>query len=210
MNIGIIGATGKAGKLITEEALKRGHKVTAIVRDASKVDKAEVSVVEKNIFEITAEDMEPYEVVVNAFGSAEGEPYVKAANVLIPALQKVDTKLFVVGGAASLFVDEDKTTRLIDTPEFPDAYKPMAGGMAEQLTQLEQAEGITWTFLSPPAVFDADGVKTGSYETGKDHLLVNKKGDSYISYPDYAVAVLDEIEHPQHVNERFTIVGEAE
>lgn len=210
MNIGIIGATGKAGKLITQEALNRGHKVTAIVRNSSKVDTPEVSVVEKDIFDITAEDLAPYEVVVNAFGSFEGEPYVQAGDVLIPALQKVDTKMIVVGGAASLFVDEDKTTRLIDTPEFPDAYKPMAGGMAKLLTQLEQAEGITWTFLSPAAMFDPDGPKTGSYETGKDHLMMNKKGDSYISYPDYAIAVLDEIENPQHVNERFTIVGEAE
>ncbi|WP_416828984.1 NAD(P)-dependent oxidoreductase [Ectobacillus polymachus] len=212
MKIAVIGANGKAGSRILKEAVDRGHQVTAIVRDASKHTNKNVPVIEKNIFDLTSNDTKPFDVVVNAFGAPLGEEqaHVDAGHALIEALKGTNTKAVIVGGAGSLYVDENKTVRVIDTPNFPDMFKPTAKGQARNLQELQESTGITWTFISPSAMFDPEGKRTGSYQAGKDNLLVNAKGESYVSYADFAIAVLDEIENPKHVNERFTVVGEAE
>ncbi|WP_085993285.1 NAD(P)-dependent oxidoreductase [Oceanobacillus senegalensis] len=210
MNIAVIGASGKAGNFIMNEAVNRGHQVTAIVRSASKLEGQNVPVIEQNIFDLKKEDLKSFDVVINAFGAPLGEEqaHVDAGHTLIEALRGTDTRLIVVGGAGSLYVDESKTIRLIDTPEFPDFVKPTGKGQGRNLEELLQTKDLTWTFISPSAIFDAEGKRTGSYQSGKDHLLVNSKGESYISYADYAIAVVDEVENAQHVNERFTVVGE--
>ncbi|MFD1777501.1 NAD(P)-dependent oxidoreductase [Fredinandcohnia salidurans] len=211
MKVGIIGASGKAGSLILKEAVERGHEVTAIVRDASKVQNDQVSVIEKNVLELKSADVEHLDVVVNAFGAPLGEEqaHVDAGHALIEAVKGTDTRIIVVGGAGSLYVDEAKTLQLIDTPEFPDFVKPTAKGQARNFQELIETADITWTFISPSAVFNPEGKRTGAYQTGKDNLLVNSKGESYISYADFAIAVVDEIENPKHLNQRFTVVGEA-
>ncbi|HFK1781905.1 NAD(P)-dependent oxidoreductase [Bacillus cereus] len=212
MKIGIIGATGKAGSRILKEALDRGHEVTAIVRNAAKITEENVKVLEKDVFSLTSNDLQAFDVVVNAFGAPAGEEHlhVDAGNVLIEAMKGApNTKLLVVGGAGSLFVDEEKTTRVFETPGFPKEYLATAQNQGKNLEILQQTNDITWTFISPSALF-ALGKRTGSYKAGKDNLLVNSKGDSYVSYEDFAVAALDEIENPKHVNERFTVFSEAE
>ncbi|MGK7378850.1 NAD(P)-dependent oxidoreductase [Planococcus sp. 1R117A] len=212
MKIGIIGASGKAGGLILKEAVSRGHEVTAIVRDASKMEDAAIAYLEKDVFSLTAEDLKQFDVVVNAFGvpPEKAEQHVEAGRKLIQALKDApETRLIVVGGAGSLFVDEARTTRLIETPEFPDAFKAIASNQGQNLADLEEAEGIRWTFLSPAAFFDAEGKRTGHYQIGEDSIMVNKKGKSYVSYPDYAIALVDEIENPKHINKRFTVVSES-
>ncbi|MED1466852.1 NAD(P)-dependent oxidoreductase [Bacillus salipaludis] len=212
MKIGIIGASGKAGSLILKEAVERGHEVTAIVRDATKVQNEQVAVLEKNIFDLNSDDIKNFDVVVNAF-NAQGQEYqhVEAGKVLITAIKGApQTKLVVVGGAGSLFVDEAKTVRLVETPDFPAAYFPTASNMLKNLEELQTTDGIQWTYISPAAFFNPEGKRTGSYRKGKDQLILNSKSESYISYADYAIAVLDEIENPQHKNERFSVVGEAE
>ncbi|MGN7471389.1 NAD(P)-dependent oxidoreductase [Brevibacillus sp. SAFN-007a] len=208
MKIAIVGASGKAGKRIMKEALDRGHQVTAIVRDASKIDEPNVAVREKDVFALTAADVEGFDAVVNAFNAPAGQEHlhVEAGNVLIEAMKGAPaTRLLVVGGAGSLFVDEAKTTRLLETPDFPEAYLATAQNQGENLRILQATEGIQWTFISPSAFFDPDGERTGTYRLGKDHLLVNSSGQSYVSYADYAIAVLDEIEDPKHLNQRFTV-----
>ncbi|MFJ7994503.1 NAD(P)-dependent oxidoreductase [Peribacillus frigoritolerans] len=213
MKIGIIGASGKAGSLILKEALTRGHEVTAIVRDEAKVQIQGASVLEKDVFDLKAEDIKEFEVVVNAFGAAPGKEHlhVDAGKILIEALKGApQTKLIVVGGAGSLFVDEAKTIRVLDTPEFPKEYFATAYNQSKNLGDLQNATDIQWTFISPSAFFDPQGNRTGGYKLGKDNLLVNSKGESYVSYADFALAVLDEIENPQHINQRFTVVAEAE
>lgn len=99
---------------------------------------------------------------------------------------------------------------VIDTPNFPDMFKPTAGGQSENLKELEQTTNLKWTFISRSAEFDAKGKRTGTYETGTDILLVNNSEESYISYADFAIAVIDEAENSEHVNERFTVVAEKE
>ncbi|MFJ5748694.1 NAD(P)-dependent oxidoreductase [Peribacillus frigoritolerans] len=213
MKIGIIGASGKAGSLILKEALTRGHEVTAIVRDEARVQIQGASVLEKDVFDLKAEDIKEFDVVVNAFGAAPGKEHlhVDAGKILIEAMKGApQTKLIVVGGAGSLFVDEAKTIRVLDTPEFPKEYFATAFNQSKNLGDLQNATDIQWTFISPSAFFDPQGNRTGRYKLGKDNLLVNSKGESYVSYADFALAVLDEIENPQHINQRFTVVAEAE
>ncbi len=212
MNIGLIGASGKAGSLIAEEAANRGHRVTAIVRDASKVKNLSLLMLEKDVVDLQPEDLRPFDVVVNAFGAAPGQEHlhVEAGKKLIELLKGSDTRLIVVGGAGSLFVDDALATRLMDTPEFPKEYYATASNQGKNLTDLQQSEGLDWTFISPAAFFHAEGRRTGSYRKGGDRLPVNAKGDSYISYADYAIALVDEIESPAHRGERFSLVGEAE
>jgi uncharacterized protein len=212
MKIAIVGASGKAGSLILKEAVSRGHDVTAIVRNASKLQDKNVAVIEKDVFNLKGDDLTAFDVFVNAFGAPLGEEqaHVDAGHALIEALKGTKTRLLVVGGAGSLFVDENKTLRLIDTPEFPDFVKPTANGQGRNLQELQNTNDLIWTFISPSAVFNAEGKRTGSYQSGKDHLLVNSTGESYISYADFAIALVDEVEKPKHLNERFTVVGEKE
>lgn len=211
MKIAVIGASGKAGSRITQEALDRGHEVTAIVRDASKVVNSKAKVIEKDVFALTAEDLKVFDVVVNAFGAPFGQEHlhVDAGKVLIEALKDaLNTRLIVVGGAGSLYVDEAKTLKVVDTPEFPDFIKPTATNQGKDLEILQGTDSLSWTFVSPSANF-AIGTRTGSYVKGKDNLLVNSKGESYVSYEDYAIAIVDEIEQPKHIRERFTVVSES-
>ena len=212
MKIGIVGATGKAGTLILNEAVNRGHDVTAIVRNANKLTNKNVSVIEKDVHDTTSEDFRGLDVVVNAFGAPLGEKdaHVEAGRALINALAGTGIRLIVVGGAGSLYVDDSRTMTVIDTPNFPDMFKPTAGGQSENLEELEQTTNLKWTFISPSAEFDAEGKRTGTYETGTDVLLVDKSEESYISYADFAIAVIDEAENKKHINERFTVVAEKE
>ena len=210
MNIAVIGACGKAGKLILNEAMDRGHQVTAIVRDASKLAVKNITIIEKNIFDLNTEDLHKFDVIVNAFGAPLGEEqaHVDAGHHLIKLLHETNARLIVVGGAGSLYADENKTIRIIDTPDFPDVFKPTANGQARNLKELQETDKLAWTFVSPSAIFDAEGERTGSYKTGKDVLLLNEAGQSYISYADFAIAIVDEMEDAKHVNERFTVVSE--
>lgn len=213
MKIGIIGAYGKAGSLILKEAIDRGIEVTAIVKDASKLTDKTVEVIEKDLFDLKAEDVKEFDVLVNAISAPEGKEnlYVDAGRALTNLLKEVpETRLIVVSGAGSLFVDEDKKVRLYDTPDFPKEYLPTATAMGAALIEMEKAEGIKWTHLSPAAFFDPQGKRTGKYIEGKDNVIANSKGESYLSYPDLAVALVDEIENGKHINERFTVVSEKE
>lgn len=212
MKIGIIGASGKAGSLILKEAVSRGHDVTAIVRNKTKIKDENVAIIEKDIFDLTINDLSQFDIIVNAYGapfddSAE-ELHVKAGRVLIKALSGTKTRLIVVGGVGSLYLDETHTSRVIDI--LPDFVRPTANGQFKNLQDLEQTIDLLWTFISPAQNFDPEGKRTGSYKKGKNHVILNSKGESYISYADYAIAVVDEIESFKHIKERFTVVGEAE
>ena len=123
---------------------------------------------------------------------------------LCDLLEGSETRLYVVGGAGSLYVDEGHTIRLMDTPDFPDAFKPLATEMGKALDALRTRKTIHWTYLSPAADFRADGARSGRYRIGGEELLLNADGQSVISYADYAAAMVDLIEQGGHDRERVS------
>ena len=209
MKIAVIGASGKAGSLIVDEAIARGHEVTAFVRNASKVKNNKAFVFESDLFDLKPEDLEGYDSVVDAFGffGDDQSVHVTSLNHIANLVATTPTRLLVVGGAGSLYVDEELTTQLMDTEGFPMAYLPMASNMGEALKQLRMRSDVKWTYISPAADFRADGERTGSYTLSGEMLTLNSKGESMISYADYAIAMVDEIEHAQHIQERISVVS---
>lgn len=201
MNIAIIGATGNVGSRILEEALRRGHSVVAIARDASKLaarDKVTPRSADVKDTASLAAAVRGADVVVSS-----GRFASFTAADLLPALKQAGVKrLAVVGGAGSLEIAPGKA--LLDTPDFPAEYKPEASAGRDFLNDLRQERDIDWTFLSPSALFVA-GERTGTFRLGRDQLLSAADGKSWISYEDYAVALLDELEQPSHVRARFTV-----
>ncbi|SOC18411.1 hypothetical protein SAMN05880501_11096 [Ureibacillus xyleni] len=209
MKIGIIGASSKAGRNILMEAKMRNHEITAFVRHRERLIDPNIKIVKREAFELTKKDLMHFDVLINAYSALPGEKFlhVELGRHLIKLLEKTNTKLFVVGGPGSLFIDRECTTRLIDIPEYPQESKSIARQQLQNLIDLQRSS-IKWTFLSPSPLFDSDGPRTGHYILGKDRLLLNSQQISYVSYADYAVAVLDEIENPHHVNEHFTVASE--
>lgn len=114
----------------------------------------------------------------------------------------------IVGGAGSLYVNPEHTLCVSDGPDFPDIFKPLAAAMAKALGELRQRNDVKWTYLSPAGDFQADGVRTGKYILGGEELTLNSKGESVISYADYAIAMIDEAENGNHIQQRFSVVSE--
>lgn len=205
MKVAILGANGKAGSLILKEAEKRGLETTAIVRDATKIE-GNVSILEKDIYQLTAADIKDFDVLVSALGFWQDvKEFSTSTEHLITILKGQKTRLIVVGGAGSLYVDADHKVQLKDTPSFPEAFKPLATAMGEGLDLLKASKEVNWTYISPAAEFDAEGAKTGNYAIAGEELTMNKEGKSYISYADYAIAVLDEIQQGKHLNKRISV-----
>lgn len=209
MKIAIIGANGKAGSLIAQEAIKRGHAVTAFVRDTGKPVLAKAEVVVKDLFALTYEDVKPYDIIIDAFGAWTEDTVVQhqtSLKHLTDILSGNPNRLLVVGGAGSLYVDSEHKTRVMDTPDFPDAFMPLATNMGAALDALKQHDDVNWTYISPSADFAADRAGTSKYKAGGEELLVNSYGESVISYADYAIAMVDEAEQGKHIKQRFTVV----
>lgn len=209
MKIAIIGANGKAGKLITEEAVRRGHEVTAVIRQGAAPEGTRALV--KDLFSLNYDDLKENDVIIDAFGAWTPETlelHQTSLKHLADLLSGKANRLLVVGGAGSLYVDPEKTVRVMDTPGFPDTFKPLAGNMAAAFDALKVRKDVKWTYLSPAANFVADGSRTGKYTAGGDLLPANSKGESRISYADYAIAMIDEAENGSHTGSRFTVVSE--
>ncbi|MDR1913603.1 MAG: NAD(P)H-binding protein [Clostridiales bacterium] len=212
MKIGVIGANGKAGALISKEAIDRGHVVTAIVREKSKVEsKGFHHILEKNIYDLIPSDLSGLDAVISAYGLPFGEEhynvYKNAIAKLIEVFKQLpDVRLLIVGGAASLYTDPRKKHRFLD--EIPEAWRRDPADMAEGFKLLQQAD-INWTYFSPAYTFDYGGKRTGTYTLGGDFAITNSTNESYISYADYAVAMVDEVENAFHVRRRFTAVSDS-
>jgi uncharacterized protein len=201
MNIALIGASGRVGSRVAKELLARGHKVTAIARDAAKVP-AQPGLTVKAADATQPTQLAPvlagHDAVVSAARFVSSD-----ANALLSAAKAARVpRVLVVGGAGSLEVAPGKA--LLDTPEFPDAYKPEATAGRNYLNALKQEQAIDWTYLSPSAEF-MPGERTGKFRIGDNQLLSDANGRSWISMEDYAIALADEIERPRHSRKRFTV-----
>lgn len=209
MKIAVICANGKAGKLIVKEAVNRGLDVTAVVRGDNAT--AAEKVLKKDLFDLTAADMKDFDVVIDAFGAWTEDTlpqHSTSLKHLCDILSGTDTRLLVVGGAGSLYVNREHTMCVADGPDFPDSFKPLAAAMAKALGELRQRSDVKWTYISPAGDFQADGERTGKYILGGEELTLNSRGESIISYADYAVAMVDEAVNGTNIQKRISVVRE--
>ncbi|MGN7936891.1 NAD(P)-dependent oxidoreductase [Pseudomonas sp. 22447] len=199
--IAIIGATGRAGSQLLEEALRRGHSVTAIARNTTKIGQR-AGVTSKQLDVLDSEALTAavtgHDVVISAAHFAT----VPADKVIAPVKAAGVKRLLVVGGAGSLLLPDN--SRMIDSDGFPEQYLAEATAGALFLDVLRNEQDLDWTFLSPSAEF-VETERTGRFRIGEDHLLFDESGRSWISFADYAIAMIDEVESPQFPRARFTV-----
>lgn len=208
MKLIIFGASGTIGQAIMQEALRRKHEVTAVVRNRFKLNEKHdlLTIVEGDLLkpDSIAELVKGHEVVISAYGPKFGaeQELVEVARALVEGLRKGGVeRLIVVGGAGSLMTDEG--IPLMETAGFPEEVKPLA--MAHQdAYQIYQESDLDWTYLSPASTIEP-GIRTGNFRIGTDRLVVDEDGQSRISVEDYAVALLDEVDDPYSSGSRFTV-----
>lgn len=209
MKIAVICANGKAGRQIVKEAVARNLDVTAVVRGDNQTETEKA--LKKDLFDLTASDLQGYDVVIDAFGAWTEDTlpqHSTSLKHLCNILSGTDIRLLVVGGAGSLYVNPEHTVQVSDGPDFPDIFKPLAAAMAKALSELRQRNDVKWTYLSPAGDFQADGERTGKYILAGEELTLNAKGESVISYADYAIAMIDEAENGNHIQQRISVVAE--
>jgi uncharacterized protein len=207
LKVVLYGATGKAGSVILNELVDRGHTVVAAARTPEKVQKL------KNISTVQDDLSDPAKIAsivkgVDAVVSAYGPPpddtsqIIGATDRLVKGVEQAGgPRLIVVGGAGSLFVAPGVTVR--ESGHVPKEWIPIADAHIQVLKNLKQSS-IDWTYFSPAGFFEP-GQRTGKFRLGKDDLIVDAQGNSRISFQDYAIALVDELENPQHRRDRFTI-----
>lgn len=209
MKIAVVAANGRvAGKVITE-AVNRGFDVTAFGRKENNTDAKDY--IQKDLFDLTAEDLKGYDAVVDAFGAWTEDTlgqHSTSLKHLCDILSGTDVRLLIVGGAGSLYVNPEHTAQVSDGPDFPDVFKPLAAAMAKALTELRERKDVKWTYISPAGDFQADGERSGKYILGGEELTLNSRNESIISYADYAIAMVDEIEKGNHIQQRISVVRE--
>lgn len=207
MKIAVVCANGKAGKLIVREAVNRGLDVTAVVRGENRT--AAQKVLTRDLFDLTRADLEGFDVVIDAFGAWTEDTlpqHSTSLKHLCDVLSGTSTRLLVVGGAGSLYVNPEHTACVADGPDFPDVFKPLAAAMAKALGELRSRGDVQWTYISPAGDFQAEGERTGEYILGGEELTLNSRGESVISYADYAIAMIDEAAQGDHIQKRISVV----
>ena len=211
MKVAILGASGFVGSFILAEALRRGHKVTAVIRHPEEISQhPNLAVKQGNILD---EDslallISECEAVISAFGPGTSNPdfreiQMKGTTAIINGVKKAGiSRLLMVGGAGSLEVAPG--IQLVDTDEYPSEWKTAGTSTREVLNLLLNEHELEWTFLSP-SLYLSPGERTGKFSLGNDQLIRNSIGESKISSEDYAVAMIDELEKPKHIRKRFTV-----
>jgi putative NADH-flavin reductase len=207
MNVVLFGATGMIGSRILAELVSRGHHVTAAARDTSKISpNANVKAVEANI-------LHPHEVaaaahgmdaMISAFNAGMEHPafLVTATRSLIGGAKAAHVKrLLAISGTGALF--SRPGVRMVDEPDFSEYWRPTARAHSDALDEL-MASGLEWTAISPPPLIQP-GRRTGRYRLGTDYIVEDAHGNSHISAEDFAVAMVDELEKPEHIGKRFTV-----
>jgi putative NADH-flavin reductase len=210
MKVVLLGATGFVGSALLKEALDRGHKVTAIVRDPEKLEHRDGLIPRKGDVYDTASLaglIEGNDALISAFNPGWKDPnlyddQVRGTKSIIAAAKEAGIKRVLwAGGAGGLEVKPG--VRVVDDPALPDWVRPGSLATIDALDQLRKEPDLEWTFLAPSAEMKP-GERTGKFRLGEDHLLVDSAGHSRISVQDFAVAMIDELERPRHLRQRFT------
>lgn len=207
--VAVISADGRVAGHVIKELVARGYDVTGFGRKDENTTAAQ-TYIKKDLFDLTKADLAEFEIVVDAFGTWKPETlhlHVEVIQYLTSLLAGTDKRLVIVGGAGSLYVDPEHNTQLVDTPDFPAEFYALAKAQTDALTELRKHDDVNWTFISPAAEFQADGKRTGEYILAGEELTLNDRGESIISYADYALAMADEIQNGDHIKERISVVG---
>lgn len=209
MKIALFGASGMVGSRILNEALSRGHQVTGIVRNPEKITTQHALLTVKQGTALDAAHVAQlvagHGIVITAIvdRSADYANTVKATHAVLSGLRQAGVKrLITVGGAGSLEVAPG--VALVDTPQFPAEYRPESSAARDALNVHRTVTDLDWTYVSPSIVI-MPGERTGKFRVGGDQVLFDAQGNSQISAEDFAVAILDEVEKPQHIQQRFTV-----
>lgn len=215
MKIALIGASGFVGTAILNEALSKGHHVTAIVRNPGniKIKNPNLTIVKADVMNEDEVEVavKNHDVVISAYNSGWTNPniyneFIKGSQSIQQGVKKSGVKrLIVVGGAGSLYVAPD--IQLVDTPQFPAEWKQGALAARDYLNILKNEKNLDWTYLSPAIEMHhgTSGERKSVYRTSLDSPVFDEKGRSLISVEDIAVAIIDEAENPKHIRERFTV-----
>ena len=214
MKVALIGASGFVGTAILKELLQRGHQVTAIARHPEKVKKAEhITVVSADVLDENAvtNAIKGHDAVVSAYNAGWTNPdlyneFISGSKAIQAAVKKAGVKrLIVIGGAGSLFIAPNR--QIVDTDEFPKEWKPGALAARDYLNILKEEKELDWTFLSPAIEMHqgTSGTRKGTYRTDLENPVFDASNKSVISVEDLAVAVVDELEKPKHIRQRFTV-----
>ena len=209
MKLAVVCANGRVAGKVIAEALNRGLEVTAFGRKDNNTQSK--NYVKKDLFDLTKEDLKGFDAVVDAFGAWTPETlpqHSTSLKHLCDLLSNTNTRLLVVGGAGSLYVNKEHTMQVVDTPDFPEAFKPLAKAQGKALEELRKRNDVKWTFVSPAGDFQADGERSGKYILAGEELTLNSRNESIISYADYAIAMVDEIEKGSHIQQRISVVRE--
>ena len=207
MNILVIGANGNAGRRIVEKALKAGHQVTGVVRREGAIEG--IPTIVKDALQLTKQELTQFDVVVNATSAFTPDTYHLPADLtllLVKALANTNTRLIAIGGAGSLYVDEDHTVQLNDTPEFPKEFLARSKTHGKSDDILRKFSNVDWTMFPPPPILDVEGPKSNDYVLGNENVILNKEGNPYISYATFAQILVDEINNHKFGRQRFTAV----
>lgn len=207
MNILVIGANGKAGHRIVEKALKAGHQVTGLVRREGAIEG--IPTIVKDALQLKKQELTQFDVVVNATSAFTPDTYHLPADLtllLVKALANTNTRLIAIGGAGSLYVDEDHTIQLNDTPEFPKEFLARSKTHGKSDDILRKFSNVDWTMFTPPPILDAEGPESNDYVLGNENVILNKEGKPYISYATFAQILVDEINNHKFGRQRFTAV----
>ena len=208
--LAIVCAAGKQGRLLVDEAVSRGYDVTGFVRGSDKGANPKAKTIVKDLFDLTREDLAGFDAVNDAFGAWTPETlplHRTSLKHLCDILSGTQVRLLVVGGAGSLYVNPEHTVQVKDLESFPDMFRPLANMQGAALDDLRRRSDVLWTYLSPAGDFVADGERTGEYLLGGEEYFVNDRGESRISYADYAIAMIDEIENENNIQKRFSVIG---
>ena len=207
MNILVIGANGKAGHRIVEKALKAGHQVTGVVRREGAIEG--IPTIVKDALQLTKQELTQFDVVINATSAFTPDTYHLPADLtllLVKALANTNTRLIAIGGAGSLYVDEDHTVQLNDTPEFPKEFLARSKTHGKSDDILRKFSNVDWTMFTPPPILDVEGPKSNDYVLGNENVILNREGKPYLSYATFAQILVDEINNHKFGRQRFTAV----
>lgn len=214
MKIAVIGASGKLGQILVEDLLRKENievELTALVRDKNKISQ-NITVIETDILDITSKEIQKYDIVISAYGADAGKEnsLIDTTRHLIHIFaNNTTTRLIICGGVGPLFVDSNKDTRVSDSALVPDFVVALAKAETSAFQLLEEEQSFDWVYFAPPlALSYEDTSKTGEYIRAGEVMPTSSEGNMSLSYPNYSIAILDEISSENHISHQIiSVVG---